>query len=170
MSLQSVVECFVDRQGAANLPLAASLQGAKGIAYERHVMLVKTHRGGRAERHHDLVGSTCRPGGAKKSRAPGKAFQAICFALSFAGPTSETMQLHIREYLGPHKERIGLPTFLFGSLHDPMLASARQMADELFENCELALANERRPFANHALPDEARRYEPVAKFLVAQHM
>jgi hypothetical protein len=99
-----------------------------------------------------------------------EAFQSIRFALSFAGPTSEMMQRHIREYLGPHLERIALPTFLFGSLHDPMLASARQMADELFENCELALANERRPFANHALPDEAQCYEPVAKFLVAQHM
>lgn len=95
-------------------------------------------------------------------------FQSIRFLMSFAGPTSQMMQRHIREYLGPNHNRITIPTIIFGSRHDPMLASVDQMASELFERCELAIADERRPYANHALPDEAGRYEPIVKFLRAQ--
>jgi hypothetical protein len=97
-----------------------------------------------------------------------EAFQSIRFAMSFAGPTSPTMQRHIRDFLGPHHGRITVPTLIFGSRHDPMLAAAEQMAGDLFECCELAITDERRPFANHALPDKAECYDPVVKFLVSQ--
>lgn len=99
-----------------------------------------------------------------------EAFQSIRFLMSFAGPTSQTMQRHIREFLGPHHRRITIPTIIFGSRHDPMLASAEQVASDLFERCELAITDETRPFANHALPDRAECYEPVVRFLAAQEV
>ncbi|MDP3738141.1 MAG: hypothetical protein Q8R02_12170 [Hyphomonadaceae bacterium] len=95
-------------------------------------------------------------------------FQSIRFLLSFAGPTSEMMQRHLREYLGPHRRRITVPTIIFGSRRDPMLANAAQMANDLFERRELAITDEARPYANHALPDRVASYEPVVKFLAAQ--
>jgi hypothetical protein len=49
-----------------------------------------------------------------------------------------------------------------------MLANAEQMARDLFEHCELAVADEQRPFANHALPQDARSYERVVGFLEAR--
>jgi hypothetical protein len=88
--------------------------------------------------------------------------------MSFAGPTSPMMQRHIREYLGPHHNRITIPTIIFGSRYDPMLAAAEQMAGDLFERCELVIADEKRPCANHALPDRAEYYDPIVKFLAAQ--
>lgn len=97
-----------------------------------------------------------------------EAFQSIRFLMSFAGPTSPMMQRHIREYLGPQRSRITLPTIIFGSRHDPMLASAGQMAGDLFERCELAITDEVRPYASHALPDQAESYEPIVRFLTAQ--
>jgi hypothetical protein len=97
-----------------------------------------------------------------------EAFQSIRFLMSFAGPTSETMQRHIREFLGPDRSRITIPTIIFGSRYDPMLANAEQMARDLFEHCELAIADETRPFANHALPDQAAAYEPIVEFLAAR--
>lgn len=99
-----------------------------------------------------------------------EAFQSIRFLMSFAGPTSQMMQRHIRDRLGPERSRIMLPTIIFGSRYDPMLANAEQMAGDLFERCELAIADEKRPFANHALPDEADRYDPVVEFLEAQQI
>jgi hypothetical protein len=95
-------------------------------------------------------------------------FQSVRFLMSFAGATSPMMQLHIREYLGPDHARITIPTILFGSRHDPMLANAEQMAADLFERCELAISDEIRPYANHALPDKAESYEPIVSFLKAQ--
>jgi hypothetical protein len=97
-----------------------------------------------------------------------EAFQSIRFLMSFAGPTSQMMQRHIREYLGPRHSRITVPTIIFGSRYDPMLASAEQMAGDLFECCELAIADETRPYANHALPDQAEHYRPIVEFLAAQ--
>lgn len=44
-----------------------------------------------------------------------EAFQSIRFLMSFAGPTAETMQRHIREYLGAGHSRITVPTIIFGS-------------------------------------------------------
>ncbi len=96
------------------------------------------------------------------------AFQSIRFVMSFAGATSPTMQRHIREALGPEQTRISMPTLMFGSQCDPMLANAQQMAEDVFERCELAVADERRPFANHALPEKAEPDEPAVKFLAAQ--
>jgi hypothetical protein len=78
------------------------------------------------------------------------------------------MQRHIRDRLGPERSRITLPTIIFGSRYDAMLANAEQMAGDLFERCELVIADEKRPFANHALPDNAGCYGPVVKFLAAQ--
>ena len=95
-------------------------------------------------------------------------FQSIRLLLSFAGPTSETLQRHLRDYLGSHRRRITVPAIVFGSRRDPMLASAEQMANDLFERCELAIMDEARPYANHALPDLAASYEPVVRFLAAQ--
>lgn len=95
-------------------------------------------------------------------------FQSIRFLMSFAGATSPMMQRHIREALGPDHDKITIPTIIFGSRHDPMLANAGQMAADLFERCELAIADEKRPFANHALPDSADRYEGIVNFLKAQ--
>lgn len=97
-----------------------------------------------------------------------EAFQSIRFVMSFAGPTSPMMQRHIREYLGPDHSRITVPAIIFGSRHDPMLAAAGQMAGDLFEHCELAISDEMRPFANHALPDRTDCYEPIVNFLAAQ--
>jgi hypothetical protein len=97
-----------------------------------------------------------------------EAFQSIRFVMNFAGATSPTMQRHIRDHLGPGRSRITLPAIIFGSRYDPMLANAEQMAGDLFECCELVIADEKRPFANHALPDNADRYDPVVKFLAAQ--
>jgi hypothetical protein len=34
--------------------------------------------------------------------------------------------------------------------------------------CDFCHGDERRPFANHALPDRAECYEPVVRFLAAQ--
>jgi hypothetical protein len=96
------------------------------------------------------------------------AFQSIRFVMSFAGATSQTMQRHIREYLGPLNNKITIPAIIFGSRHDPMLASADQMAAHLFERCNLAISNERRPFANHALPDKAESYIRFVDFLTQQ--
>lgn len=97
-----------------------------------------------------------------------EAFQSIRFLMSFAGATSPMMQRQIREHLGPSHSKITIPTILFGSRHDPMLANAEQMATDLFERCELAIADERRPFANHALPDDAQRYERIVNFVKGQ--
>jgi hypothetical protein len=97
-----------------------------------------------------------------------EAFQSIKFIMSFAGATSPTMQCHIREVLGPARGRITLPTIIFGSRYDPMLAYAEQMAGDLFERCELAIADEKRPFANHALPDSAASYKAAVDFVAAQ--
>jgi len=96
------------------------------------------------------------------------AFQSIRFLMSFAGPTSQMMQRHIREYLGPSHSKIAIPTIIFGSRHDPMLADAQQMATELFERCELAIADETRPYASHALPDRTECYEPIVNFVKAK--
>jgi hypothetical protein len=49
-----------------------------------------------------------------------------------------------------------------------MLANAGQMATDLFERCQLAIADETRPFANHALPDRAESYERIVSFVKAQ--
>jgi len=49
-----------------------------------------------------------------------------------------------------------------------MLANARQMAADLCERCELAIADETRPFASHALPDKAESYAPIVDFVKAQ--
>jgi len=95
-------------------------------------------------------------------------FQSIRFLMSFAGATSPTMQRHIREYLGLNHSRIRIPTIIFGSRHDPMLANAEQMAADLFERCEVAITDEKRPFANHALPDKAECYEPIVNFIKMQ--
>jgi hypothetical protein len=97
-----------------------------------------------------------------------EAFQSIRFLMSFAGATSPMMQRHIREYLGPGNGKITIPTIIFGSRHDPMLANVEQMAVDLFERCELAIADETRPYANHALPERMECYEPVVGFLKAQ--
>jgi hypothetical protein len=96
-----------------------------------------------------------------------EAFQSIRFLMSFAGATSPTMQRHIRNYLGT-ATWITIPTIIFGSRHDPMLATAEQMAGDLFAQCELAITDEKRPFANHALPDDAVSYAPIVKFLAAR--
>ena len=97
-----------------------------------------------------------------------EAFQSIRFVMSFAGATSPMMRRHIREYLGPQHTRITIPAIIFGSRYDPMLAAAEQMSSDLFERCELAVADERRPYANHALPVTAESYEPIVAFLAAQ--
>jgi hypothetical protein len=95
-------------------------------------------------------------------------FQSIRFLMSFAGATSPMMQRHIREFLGPKHGKITIPTIIFGSRHDPMLANAGQMAADLFERCELAIADEKRPFANHALPEKTECYERIVSFVKAQ--
>jgi len=92
-------------------------------------------------------------------------FQSIRFLMSFCGATSPMMQGRIREIMGPGHARITIPTILFGSRYDPLLANAEQMAADLFERCELAIADQRRPFANHALPEEAACYERVVRFM-----
>lgn len=97
-----------------------------------------------------------------------EAFQSIKFVMSFAGVTSPTMQRYIREALGPKQSRISMPALMYGSQYDPMLANAQQMAGDLFERCELVVADERRPFANHALPEPAEHYKRVVEFLAAQ--
>lgn len=97
-----------------------------------------------------------------------EAFQSIRFLMSFAGSTSPAMQRHIRGYLGPSHARITIPAIILGSRYDPLLANAEQMASDLFERCELAVVDERRPFANHALPEERGSYEPVVNFLKAR--
>lgn len=94
-------------------------------------------------------------------------FQSIRFLMSFAGPTSDMMQRHLRDYLGSH-QRISVPAIIFGSQRDPMLANAKQMAADLFERCDLAITDEARPYANHALPEDAASYEPVVRFLAAR--
>ena len=95
-------------------------------------------------------------------------FESIRFLMSFAGPTSPTLQAHVRSFLGPQRSRITIPTLVFGSRRDPMLANAEQMAQDLFEHCELAITDEPRPYANHALPEAAASYDPVVRFLAAQ--
>ena len=97
-----------------------------------------------------------------------EAFQSIRFLMSFAGATSQMMQRHIREHLGPNHCKITIPTIIFGSRYDPMLANAEQMAADLFERCELAIADETRPFANHALPEKTECYERIVSFVKAQ--
>lgn len=95
-------------------------------------------------------------------------FQSNRFLMSFAGATSPTMQRHIRDLIGPAKDRISIPALIFGSARDPMLANARQMASDIYENCTLAVVDEDRPFANHALPDNEAAYEPIVAFLKSQ--
>lgn len=97
-----------------------------------------------------------------------EAFQSIRSVMSFAGATSPTMQRHIREFLRPEKSRIAMPAIIFGSRRDPMLANADQMAADLFAQCELAIVDEARPFANHALPDDSASYAPIVRFLEAR--
>lgn len=92
-------------------------------------------------------------------------FQSIRFLMSFCGATSPMMQGKLREFMGPGHAKITIPTIIFGSRYDPLLANAGQMAAELFEDCELAIADEKRPFANHALPEHAASYAPVVDFL-----
>ena len=103
---------------------------------------------------------------ARESGQP--AFQSIRFLMSFAGPTSPAIQQHIRDLLGPARERITLPTLIFGSRRDPMLVNAEQMASDLFERCELALSDEPQRYANHALPEAPERYETARRFLDAR--
>lgn len=105
---------------------------------------------------------------AASREAGNPAFQSIRFLMSFAGATSLMMQRHIREYLGPEHDRVTIPTIIFGSRHDPMLANAKQMAADFFERCELAIADEKRPYANHALPDRPEAYERVVNLVEAQ--
>jgi len=95
-------------------------------------------------------------------------FQSIRFLMSFAGSTSPMMQRQIRERLGPDHARITIPAIIFGSRYDPLLANAEQMAADLFERCELVIADEKRPFANHALPEDSAHYEPIVSFLRAR--
>jgi hypothetical protein len=105
------------------------------------------------------------------ARETGQAeFQSIRFLMSFCGATSPMMQGKIREYLGPEHDRITIPTILFGSRHDPMLANVKQMASDCFERCEFAIADESRPFANHALPDRMDCYDPIVRFLKARQV
>lgn len=96
------------------------------------------------------------------------AFGSIRFVMSFCGATSPTMQRHIREFLGPQRSCIAMPAIMFGARGDPMLANAGQMAGDLFDDCELAIVDEPRPFANHALPDDVKSYAPVVRFLEAR--
>lgn len=105
---------------------------------------------------------------AASAEAGHEAFQSIRFVMSFAGATSPTMQRHIGDILGPMRGRIAMPAIMFGSRYGPMLANAEQMARDLFERCELAVVDEKRPFANHALPDNAESYEPIVRFLEAR--
>lgn len=95
-------------------------------------------------------------------------FQSIRFLMSLAGATSPMMQRQIREHMGPDHDRISIPAIIFGSRHDPMLANAGQMAADLFGHCELAIADETRPYANHALPDRPECYERIVSFLEAR--
>jgi hypothetical protein len=95
-------------------------------------------------------------------------FQSIRFLMSFCGATSPMMQGKIREFMGPERRRITIPTIIFGSRHDPLLANAEQMARDLFERCELAIADEKRPFANHALPESVESYERIVNFVRTQ--
>ena len=99
-----------------------------------------------------------------------EAFQSVGVVMSFAGPTSETMRRHVRANLGPPRSRITIPAIMFGSRHDAMLAGAGEMAGDLFEQYELAVQDERRPYANHALPDRIECYAPIVKFLSAQNV
>lgn len=94
------------------------------------------------------------------------AFASIRSMLSFAGPTSPTLERYLREGLGPR--RIAMPALVFGSRRDPMLARADELATTMFEHCELAIVDEARPFANHALPDDPAAYAPVVDFLARQ--
>lgn len=94
-----------------------------------------------------------------------KSFQSIRLLLSFAGPTSDMMQRHVRDALGPQRSRITIPSIMFGSRRDPLLCNAEQMARDLFERCGLALTDEVRPYANHALPEQIGCYEPIVRLL-----
>jgi hypothetical protein len=105
---------------------------------------------------------------AASAEAGHEAFRSIRFVMSFAGGTSPTMQRHISDILGATRSRIAMPAILCGSRHDPMLVNADQMARDLFERCELAVVDEKRPFANHALPDRAEDYDAVVRFLQAR--
>lgn len=97
-----------------------------------------------------------------------EAFKSIRFVMSFAGPTSPTMESHIRNLLGSSRTRVRTPTIIFGSRRDPMLARVDQFARDLFERCDVAVTDEARPYANHALPEETASYRPVVEFLTAQ--
>lgn len=127
----------------------------------------------RAERPDGIAGYSNGGGAALLSAAAREAghpdFQSIRFLLSFAGPTSEMLQAQLRKHIGPDRSRITIPTIIFGSRRDPMLANADQMAEDLFDNCELAITDEARPYANHALPEQPASYAPIVKFLAAQH-
>lgn len=96
-----------------------------------------------------------------------RAFRSIRFVMSLAGPTSDTLQRHIRTTLGG-PGRISIPAIIFGSRQDPMLSGAAQMASDVFDHCDLALTDEARPFANHALPESLESYDPIVKFILGQ--
>jgi hypothetical protein len=108
------------------------------------------------------------PHGASKMSKKTRRWLVAGLLMSFAGPTSAMAQRYIREILGSEKSRISMPTIFFGSRHDPMLANVEQMAQDLFERCELAIADEKRPFADHARPDEVTSYAPIVRFTSEQ--
>jgi hypothetical protein len=75
------------------------------------------------------------------------------------------MQSHVRALLGSRRDRISIPSILFGSSRDPMLERVDQFAQDFLARCDLAGGDEARPYANHALPDKPEAYEPIVKFL-----
>ncbi|MGE0032234.1 MAG: hypothetical protein AB7T20_14050 [Steroidobacteraceae bacterium] len=82
----------------------------------------------RRERPDGIAGYSNGGGAAQLVAAAGETghadFQSIRFLMSFAGATSPMMQRHIREYLGSNHSKITIPSIIFGSRHDPMLANA----------------------------------------------
>lgn len=96
-----------------------------------------------------------------------EAFQSIRFLMCFASPTSPLARRHVREHLGAH-DKITIPSLIVGSQHDPLLAGAHELADDLLARCQLVLSDERRPYANHALPDAPQSYARVLRFIEAQ--
>jgi hypothetical protein len=100
--------------------------------------------------------------------AGNESFESIRFVMSFAGPTSAMMQSHVRTLLGSRRDRISIPAILFGSRRDPMLERVNQFARDFFARCDLAVVDEARPYANHALPDRPEAYASIVKFLRRQ--
>ncbi|MFZ4604008.1 MAG: hypothetical protein ACOYM8_16300 [Caulobacterales bacterium] len=86
------------------------------------------------------------------------AFRSIRFVMSFAGPTSPSMQGHIHDIVGKQRAQITIPSLLFGSRRDPMLTHVDQFARDFFTDCEHVVDDEARPFANHALPENESAY------------